>query len=256
MYRLPFHLISSQGLGYRYSSLSQVGALVPQVSVGQAQLEVYVSANGNVVVADTLCPVVEGGDELPLQLVYNSQADSAAQAWRFAAEKRLRQTQDGAVVVLTEACGHETMYRERRRWFAGGHADQGHLLQAENGTYEWRLPGASEGLQFDAAGQWQSPSNASVKQAYAARAGAQVRHAGGQVVLQQADGTSHTFTHRGYWYMAPSHAAGTARLYYDETAQTWEWVDPASGARERYDATGLRVQWCDRDRRSGAAGGI
>jgi YD repeat-containing protein len=248
MYRLPFHLMSSQGLGYRYSSLSQIGDLVPQVSVGQAQVEIYVNANGNVVVEDPVSPVVDGGHALPLQLVYNSQAASAAKAWRFAAHKRLRQTQDGAAVVLTEACGHETVYRERQSWFADQSDERGCLLWDEmSDTFEWRLPGASEGLRFDAKGRWQTPSSASVTQAYGAWSGAQVHCAGEQVVLRQADGSSRTFTRRGYWYMAPSHGAGTARLYYDEEAQTWEWVDPASGGRERYDTTGLRVEWFDRE---------
>jgi YD repeat-containing protein len=252
MYRLPFHLISGQGLGYLYSSLSQIGAVLPPTSVGQAQINVYVNTNGNVVVEDPICSVMEGDHALPLQWVYNSQVKRPQAVWRFAVEKRLRQIENGAAVVVLETCGHETVYRERRTWFAGQNDEQGHLLRDEaSGTFEWRLPGASEGLRFDATGQWQSPANASVKQAYATWAGASVRHEGEQVVLQRADGVLHTFTRRGHWYMAPSHAAGTARVYYDEGCadMPWVWVDPASGVLERYDTKGLRVQWCDREGR-------
>jgi YD repeat-containing protein len=251
MYRLPFYLVSGQGLGHRYSSLSQIGSLVPQAGVGQAQVDVYLNVNGNVVVEDPKCPVVEGGHELPLQMVYNSQVSSSQEAWRFTAEKRLRQAASDTLVI-TEACGHETVYCERKSWFVAEDASDGHLLlNEEDGTFELRLPSAGEALWFDASGHSSVATGASLSEASMAWVDARVNCEDKHVVLHRVDGTSVTFSRRGYWYMGPNHGSGTSRVYYDEgcSDMPWVWVDPASGAQERYNADGLRVQWRDSEGR-------
>ncbi len=130
----PYAPIAGNGLGLCYSSLTQVGELMPQQGMGQAKIKFYANmTNGNLVLLDHVTRVKQMNGELNLGYIYNSQATSASEAWHFLECKRfLNLPLDHSShslppsVTLEEKDGHLTTYTfdpDTARYFAPGHAD-------------------------------------------------------------------------------------------------------------------------------------
>ena len=115
MMRYPFHIISSDGLGIRYSSLEAIGDFYPTRGLGQAQVQVYFNVGpiNNYVIEDRVLDPVERFGRLRLGFIFNYRAEDPKQAWRFRL-KRMKTVPanplSGPKIVLIEEDGHETTY--------------------------------------------------------------------------------------------------------------------------------------------------
>ncbi len=112
--RYPFTLVSGQGLGVSYSSLNQVGSVLPATEWGQAQLKLFVNvATGNLIIHDHAFKAIEGNGILDLGFKYNGYVDDPAKAWRFGPAKKFKSlpiSSDANTATLIESDGHETVY--------------------------------------------------------------------------------------------------------------------------------------------------
>ncbi|MCK4608514.1 MAG: RHS repeat protein, partial [Gammaproteobacteria bacterium] len=111
MFKYPFTLIASDGLGASYSSLDQIGELLPSRTMGQAGVKAYANAaNGNLVVVDHMVTAMELNAQLNLGFVYNSQ--STGNPWHFSIRSLTGIPPfhtSGAIGVIEED-GHESVY--------------------------------------------------------------------------------------------------------------------------------------------------
>ena len=110
MFKYPYSVISSQGLGVAYSSLETIGELTPVKGMGQGDVRVFVNvANGNVVVRDHVCQLIDKNGPLEFCYFYNLQSDVK---WRLAAsgQNYFKSLPDGSQAILVEADGHETTF--------------------------------------------------------------------------------------------------------------------------------------------------
>lgn len=139
MLRFPYKPVTGQGLGVSYSSLTQVGDIVPSHMVGQAHVEVFINvSNGNLTVFDHQLHVIEQGQDLALGFVYNSQAES--NPWRLNADKRFKQLPSaGQTALLVEGDGHETTYtRGLNNWyFAPGQSEGTPYFYYDEAKQQW-----------------------------------------------------------------------------------------------------------------------
>ena len=111
----PLNVVTGNGLGVSYSSLTQIGSVYSAAPLGEARLNCYTNiTTGNVIVFDYPVKAVERNFPVVLQFAYNSQAADAKQVWHFS-HKQFKAPfnkpfppQDS--MVLVEEDGHETTY--------------------------------------------------------------------------------------------------------------------------------------------------
>jgi len=141
MRKYPYHLITSTGLGFSYSSLTQIGDVLPPDSgLGQANIGLYFNVKTlNVYVEDQMADFVEAGLKLPTGFIYNS----ANNTWQFYL-RRFSQlpasTNDTATLI--EADGHETtyFYDSVNAFFIPPRTGQGFpILQFDENNKSWVL---------------------------------------------------------------------------------------------------------------------
>jgi YD repeat-containing protein len=108
MFKYPFSPFTGSGLGVSYSSLTQIGEILPSRGLGQGGIKAYANvATGNLVVFDHMVRAQEMNGPVQLGFVYNSLAKTP---WRLA-HKELKTFDPAAdTIVLTEKDGHETTY--------------------------------------------------------------------------------------------------------------------------------------------------
>ncbi|OIZ98242.1 hypothetical protein BEV13_06915 [Rickettsiella grylli] len=120
----PFNLISGKGLGVSYSSWTQIGPALPSRDFGELKMQTFINVNtGNHIIFDHKIVVQENNFPLEFYYVYNSQAQTMADVWRFAHKrfKRLPQPGQTSPALLIEKDGHETLYqfdRKTNAWMA------------------------------------------------------------------------------------------------------------------------------------------
>ena len=146
MMRFPYTPVVGQGLGVSYSSLTQLGPIVPSQQPGQANVKVFINiANGNLTVFDHTASVIEQNGQLDFRYVYNSQANPG-QAWRLGVARRFKQLPSptrpfGPTAVLQETDGHETTYTIgfNNWYFAPAHGEGTPYFRYHESTGQWIL---------------------------------------------------------------------------------------------------------------------
>ncbi len=118
-YKPPFTIIAGKGLSTSYSSLTQIGGILPGGGFGSAAIQLYANVtNGNLVVHDHVLTVMEQNGPLNFGYVYNSQATNPDNPWHFAVVSRLLTMPSttrpfGTEARMLEIDGHETRYLQK-----------------------------------------------------------------------------------------------------------------------------------------------
>ncbi len=143
----PVNVVTGSGLGISYSSMAQVGEVVPAKPFGEAELRCYNNiATGNLIVFDHPVIVMERNFPVKIQFVYNSMAADETKVWHFAHKKFKSPfrspTDKSQSMVLIEEDGHETTYSlfsttDTPTWFPP-HCGEGRpYLQYNNDLNLW-----------------------------------------------------------------------------------------------------------------------
>ncbi|MBA2655354.1 MAG: RHS repeat protein, partial [Gammaproteobacteria bacterium] len=140
----PYSIVTGQGLGVSYSSLQQVGDIFPAKEFGQGKVKIHVNvANGNLVVFDHVCRLVEANGPLEFYYVFNHQPNNQ---WCLAADaRRFKQlpnpSQPNIPGILIELDGHETSYiydPVQKKYKAPGLNNGTPYLIYDNNNNQWQ----------------------------------------------------------------------------------------------------------------------
>ena len=144
MKNYPFHLITGGGKGASYSSLRQIGDIIPAGPLGQGKVRVFYNiASFNLAVADRALVFPEFKEAVILGYCYNSQSPTAS-AWRLPLKSFVPpDTPDTKQIIFTEADGHETPYTfysgssSQKMYFAPGLMNGTPYLVYDDQNYQW-----------------------------------------------------------------------------------------------------------------------
>ena len=140
----PFNVVTGEGLGLSYSSMTQVGALLDSKPLGQANIDVsFNAATGNLVVKDTQVRCMEPDFKVDFQWTYNSLA--ASTHWHLSLSRITQFNEKSGTITLAEADGHLTTYAQpvdnHMIYYAPYHGDgRAFFVKKDNGTWLWRSP--------------------------------------------------------------------------------------------------------------------
>ena len=139
----PFSLISGNGLGVSYSSLTQIGPAIPSRDFGVLKMQSFINVStGNLIIFDHKLIVQEQNFPLEFYYVYNSHAETMADIWRFAHKrfKLLPKPDQTSSAILIEKDGHETDYQfdsKTNRWLAPYWSDSRPYLHYDKPENQW-----------------------------------------------------------------------------------------------------------------------
>ena len=109
----PYQLIIGNGLGTSYSSLQQVGKVLPATGFGQAKIELSLNLKTNNVILHDHCrhfPELSG--EVTMYFIFNRNTSQASDCWRLAhPEIKTLPASSSNPLVFVEEDGHETTYQ-------------------------------------------------------------------------------------------------------------------------------------------------
>jgi YD repeat-containing protein len=137
-----YSLVAGDGLGTRYTSLTQQGLLRPLEKVGQAKVS-FISnvSNGNLFVTDYATLMQASNGAIALGYVYNSLAP-LENAWHFSLDKRWTQLPQNKTqnAVLLEGDGHVSQYvydTKTDSYLAPAHAEGRASLRYDAASKQW-----------------------------------------------------------------------------------------------------------------------
>jgi YD repeat-containing protein len=140
----PFHLITGSGKGASYSSLRQIGDIIPAEPLGQAKVRLFYNiASFNLTIADRMLTFPEFKETVVLGYYFNNQSP-AASAWRLPVKSFVPPDMaDAKQIMFTEADGHETVYTlnpsstSQKMYFAPGLINGTPYLVYDDQNYQW-----------------------------------------------------------------------------------------------------------------------
>lgn len=150
MTKQSFWPITCPGLGYQFSSQTQLGAFWEAENFGQAQIACYANvgsapdAYGNLVIRDHMVKQKEMGFDLEFGFTYNSRA-AATDLWHFSLDKHITQfpsNQNGNVLTIVESDGHVRRYQlnpdsNYPYYFAEDFTDGTPFVRFDKETKQW-----------------------------------------------------------------------------------------------------------------------
>jgi len=128
MKEYPYGVVTGQGLGVSYSSLTQTGVTAPMKEYGQAKINLFLNiSTGNLVVQDYAAKLIEANCPVEFQYTYNSLGREVNAGWHFSNKKFTGLNPKATAIVLQEMDGHLTTYTldpENPNFYnAPGHGD-------------------------------------------------------------------------------------------------------------------------------------